>query len=159
MPCVKCQVPEPAELSPEMGRAKGHQGPPQRVHAGWAATQLSGLLSLGWSTQCLQDWGPFFSLAVPSMLMICIEWWAYEIWSFLMGMWKSRVGAMWAAHPGSEGPPWTGSSPARPRLVSCLPICELPDGRPGRSVSESQHYLGTERAPQCRWSRQWRCGG
>ncbi|XP_059524431.1 multidrug and toxin extrusion protein 2 isoform X2 [Myotis daubentonii] len=40
----------------------------------------------GWSVQCLQDWGPFFSLALPSMLMICIEWWAYEIGSFLMGL-------------------------------------------------------------------------
>uniref|UniRef100_A0A673VJA2 Multidrug and toxin extrusion protein n=1 Tax=Suricata suricatta TaxID=37032 RepID=A0A673VJA2_SURSU len=40
----------------------------------------------GWSGQCLQDWGPFFSLAIPSMLMICIEWWAYEIGSFLMGL-------------------------------------------------------------------------
>ncbi|KAF6097171.1 solute carrier family 47 member 2 [Phyllostomus discolor] len=40
----------------------------------------------GWSIQCLQDWGPFFRLAVPSMLMLCIEWWAYEIWSFLMGL-------------------------------------------------------------------------
>ncbi|XP_074176292.1 multidrug and toxin extrusion protein 2 isoform X5 [Rhinolophus sinicus] len=37
----------------------------------------------GWSSQCLQDWGSFFQLAIPSMLMICIEWWAYEIWSFL----------------------------------------------------------------------------
>ncbi|XP_025776130.1 multidrug and toxin extrusion protein 2-like [Puma concolor] len=48
----------------------------------WAA----GLLFLGWSGQCLQDWGPFFSLAVPSMLMVCMEWWAYEIGSFLMGL-------------------------------------------------------------------------
>uniref|UniRef100_A0A2K5SIX3 Multidrug and toxin extrusion protein n=1 Tax=Cebus imitator TaxID=2715852 RepID=A0A2K5SIX3_CEBIM len=40
----------------------------------------------GWSSQCLQDWGPFFSLAVPSMLMVCIEWWAYEVGSFLMGL-------------------------------------------------------------------------
>uniref|UniRef100_G3UD35 Multidrug and toxin extrusion protein n=1 Tax=Loxodonta africana TaxID=9785 RepID=G3UD35_LOXAF len=38
----------------------------------------------GWSSQCLQDWGSFFSLAIPSMLMMCIEWWAYEIGSFLM---------------------------------------------------------------------------
>ncbi|XP_032471212.1 multidrug and toxin extrusion protein 2-like isoform X4 [Phocoena sinus] len=38
----------------------------------------------GWSSQCLQGWGPFFRLAVPSMLMTCIEWWAYEIGSFLM---------------------------------------------------------------------------
>nr|XP_019612990.1 PREDICTED: multidrug and toxin extrusion protein 2 isoform X2 [Rhinolophus sinicus] len=40
----------------------------------------------GWSSQCLQDWGSFFQLAIPSMLMICIEWWAYEIWSFLSGL-------------------------------------------------------------------------
>ncbi|XP_059937618.1 multidrug and toxin extrusion protein 2-like [Mesoplodon densirostris] len=40
----------------------------------------------GWSSQCLQGWGPFFRLAVPSMLMTCIEWWAYEIGSFLMGL-------------------------------------------------------------------------
>ncbi|XP_070419667.1 multidrug and toxin extrusion protein 2 isoform X2 [Equus przewalskii] len=40
----------------------------------------------GWSSRCLQDWGPFLSLAVPSMLMICLEWWAYEIGSFLMGL-------------------------------------------------------------------------
>ncbi|XP_016000630.2 multidrug and toxin extrusion protein 2 isoform X2 [Rousettus aegyptiacus] len=39
----------------------------------------------GWSSQCLQDWGPFFALAIPSMLMMCIEWWAYEIGSILMG--------------------------------------------------------------------------
>ncbi|XP_072677051.1 multidrug and toxin extrusion protein 2 isoform X3 [Canis lupus baileyi] len=40
----------------------------------------------GWSRQCLQDWGSFFSLAIPSMLMTCIEWWAYEIGTFLMGL-------------------------------------------------------------------------
>ncbi|ELR62573.1 Multidrug and toxin extrusion protein 2 [Bos mutus] len=40
----------------------------------------------GWSWECLQDWGPFFRLAVPSMLMLCIEWWAYEIGSFLVGL-------------------------------------------------------------------------
>ncbi|KAM5307218.1 multidrug and toxin extrusion protein 1 [Glossophaga mutica] len=40
----------------------------------------------GWSLECLQDWGPFFRLAIPSMLMICIEWWAYEIGSFLSGI-------------------------------------------------------------------------
>ncbi|XP_061247149.1 multidrug and toxin extrusion protein 2 isoform X2 [Bos javanicus] len=38
----------------------------------------------GWSWECLQDWGPFFRLAIPSMLMLCIEWWAYEIGSFLV---------------------------------------------------------------------------
>ncbi|XP_040101797.1 multidrug and toxin extrusion protein 2 isoform X2 [Oryx dammah] len=40
----------------------------------------------GWSWECLQGWGPFFRLAIPSMLMLCIEWWAYEIGSFLVGL-------------------------------------------------------------------------
>ncbi|XP_012506905.1 PREDICTED: multidrug and toxin extrusion protein 1 isoform X2 [Propithecus coquereli] len=40
----------------------------------------------GWSLECLQDWASFLRLAVPSMLMLCIEWWAYEIGSFLSGI-------------------------------------------------------------------------
>ncbi|XP_039083275.1 multidrug and toxin extrusion protein 1-like isoform X2 [Hyaena hyaena] len=40
----------------------------------------------GWSLECLQDWASFFSLAIPSMLMLCIEWWAYEIGSLLSGI-------------------------------------------------------------------------
>ncbi|KAL8199051.1 UNVERIFIED_CONTAM: hypothetical protein K2H54_032936, partial [Gekko kuhli] len=39
----------------------------------------------GWSTECLQEWDVFLSLAVPSMLMTCIEWWTFEIGSFLIG--------------------------------------------------------------------------
>ncbi|XP_041054070.1 multidrug and toxin extrusion protein 1-like isoform X2 [Carcharodon carcharias] len=40
----------------------------------------------GWSTDCLQEWGRFIQLAVPSMLMMCIEWWTYEIGIFLAGL-------------------------------------------------------------------------
>ncbi|XP_049730638.1 multidrug and toxin extrusion protein 1-like isoform X2 [Elephas maximus indicus] len=40
----------------------------------------------GWSFECLEDWGSFLRLAIPSMLMLCIEWWAYEIGSFLSGI-------------------------------------------------------------------------
>ncbi|XP_010179398.1 PREDICTED: multidrug and toxin extrusion protein 1-like, partial [Mesitornis unicolor] len=40
----------------------------------------------GWSSECLLDWDSFTSLAIPSMLMICIEWWTYEIGSFLIGL-------------------------------------------------------------------------
>ncbi|XP_040604739.1 multidrug and toxin extrusion protein 1 isoform X1 [Mesocricetus auratus] len=40
----------------------------------------------GWSWDCLHDWASFLQLAVPSMLMLCIEWWAYEIGSFLSGI-------------------------------------------------------------------------
>ncbi|CAG08942.1 unnamed protein product, partial [Tetraodon nigroviridis] len=37
----------------------------------------------GWSKACLQDWGSYLSLAIPSMVMMCVEWWTYEIGSFL----------------------------------------------------------------------------
>ncbi|XP_068122163.1 multidrug and toxin extrusion protein 2-like [Hyperolius riggenbachi] len=40
----------------------------------------------GWSTDCLQEWGSFIRLAIPSMLMVCIEWWSYEIGGFLAGL-------------------------------------------------------------------------
>ncbi|XP_048468297.1 multidrug and toxin extrusion protein 1-like [Rhincodon typus] len=40
----------------------------------------------GWSIDCLQEWGNFLRLAIPSMLMICSEWWAYDIGTFLAGL-------------------------------------------------------------------------
>ncbi|KAM8977122.1 multidrug and toxin extrusion protein 2-like [Pelodytes ibericus] len=40
----------------------------------------------GWSRDCLQEWGSFMHLAFPSMLMICIEWWSFEIGGFLAGL-------------------------------------------------------------------------
>ncbi|XP_014808543.1 PREDICTED: multidrug and toxin extrusion protein 1 [Calidris pugnax] len=40
----------------------------------------------GWTRDCLLDWGSFIRLAVPGMLMMCIEWWTYEIGSFLAGL-------------------------------------------------------------------------
>lgn len=50
------------------------------------------LLSAGWSSECLLEWDSFTSLAIPSMLMMCIEWWTYEIGSFLIG--ERREGAV-----------------------------------------------------------------
>uniref|UniRef100_A0AAZ3QNT2 Multidrug and toxin extrusion protein n=1 Tax=Oncorhynchus tshawytscha TaxID=74940 RepID=A0AAZ3QNT2_ONCTS len=40
----------------------------------------------GWSADCLQEWGQFITLAIPSMLMLCLEWWTYEIGGFLAGL-------------------------------------------------------------------------
>ncbi|XP_070761645.1 multidrug and toxin extrusion protein 1 [Enoplosus armatus] len=40
----------------------------------------------GWSKECLQDWGSYIHLAIPSMVMMCVEWWTYEIGSFLAGL-------------------------------------------------------------------------
>ncbi|XP_066436133.1 multidrug and toxin extrusion protein 1-like isoform X1 [Eleutherodactylus coqui] len=40
----------------------------------------------GWSMACFEDWGSFIRLAIPSMLMVCIEWWAFEIGIILSGV-------------------------------------------------------------------------
>ncbi|XP_035482039.2 multidrug and toxin extrusion protein 1 [Scophthalmus maximus] len=40
----------------------------------------------GWSRDCLQEWDSFLRLAIPSMLMHCLEWWLYEIAGFLAGI-------------------------------------------------------------------------
>ncbi|XP_029699460.1 multidrug and toxin extrusion protein 1-like isoform X3 [Takifugu rubripes] len=40
----------------------------------------------GWSKACLQDWGSYINLAIPSMAMMCIELWTYEIGGFLAGL-------------------------------------------------------------------------
>uniref|UniRef100_A0A3Q4HZB2 Multidrug and toxin extrusion protein n=1 Tax=Neolamprologus brichardi TaxID=32507 RepID=A0A3Q4HZB2_NEOBR len=40
----------------------------------------------GWSRECLQDWGSYIHLAVPGMVMLCVEWWTYEIGGFLAGL-------------------------------------------------------------------------
>ncbi|XP_069603858.1 multidrug and toxin extrusion protein 1-like isoform X4 [Ranitomeya imitator] len=40
----------------------------------------------GWSMACFEDWGPFIRLAIPSMLMVCAEWWAFEIGTILSGV-------------------------------------------------------------------------
>ncbi|XP_061764645.1 multidrug and toxin extrusion protein 1-like [Nerophis ophidion] len=40
----------------------------------------------GWSLDCLQEWGPFVKLAIPSMLMLCLEWWMFEVGGILAGL-------------------------------------------------------------------------
>ncbi|NWV23835.1 S47A2 protein, partial [Origma solitaria] len=40
----------------------------------------------GWSRECLMDWGSFLWLALPGMVMMCIEWWTFEIGTFLSGL-------------------------------------------------------------------------
>ncbi|KAG8014121.1 Multidrug and toxin extrusion protein 1 [Nibea albiflora] len=40
----------------------------------------------GWSLDCLQEWGLFTQVAIPSMLMLCLEWWTFEIGGFLAGV-------------------------------------------------------------------------
>ncbi|XP_049322843.1 multidrug and toxin extrusion protein 1 isoform X1 [Astyanax mexicanus] len=40
----------------------------------------------GWSMECLQEWDTFFHLAIPGLLMLCAEWWTYELGAFLAGL-------------------------------------------------------------------------
>ncbi|KAL0994963.1 hypothetical protein UPYG_G00130010 [Umbra pygmaea] len=40
----------------------------------------------GWSSESLQEWGSYMQLAIPSTLMVCFEWWVWEIGGFLAGM-------------------------------------------------------------------------
>uniref|UniRef100_A0A3Q1JF20 Multidrug and toxin extrusion protein n=1 Tax=Anabas testudineus TaxID=64144 RepID=A0A3Q1JF20_ANATE len=40
----------------------------------------------GWSLDCLQEWGLFVKLAIPSMLMLCLSWWIFEIGGLLAGL-------------------------------------------------------------------------
>lgn len=47
---------------------------------------MSLLSHAGWTMECLQEWGPFIQLAIPSMLMLCLEWWLFEVGGFLAGV-------------------------------------------------------------------------
>ncbi|KAL7401129.1 hypothetical protein ABVT39_023445 [Epinephelus coioides] len=40
----------------------------------------------GWSKECMLDWGSYLRLAIPSMVMLCVEWWTYEVGGFLAGL-------------------------------------------------------------------------
>uniref|UniRef100_A0AAQ6AE18 Multidrug and toxin extrusion protein n=1 Tax=Amphiprion ocellaris TaxID=80972 RepID=A0AAQ6AE18_AMPOC len=40
----------------------------------------------GWTTDCLQEWGSYMKLAIPSAFMICFEWWIWEVGGFLAGL-------------------------------------------------------------------------
>ncbi|KAF9999006.1 hypothetical protein BGZ80_000703 [Entomortierella chlamydospora] len=33
----------------------------------------------GWSRECLTGWRAFLKLAIPGVMMVCTEWWAFEI--------------------------------------------------------------------------------
>lgn len=39
----------------------------------------------GWSWDSLTEWSLFFKLGVPGLLMICFEWWTYEISTIVAG--------------------------------------------------------------------------
>ncbi|XP_034044601.1 multidrug and toxin extrusion protein 1-like [Thalassophryne amazonica] len=48
----------------------------------------------GWSLDCLQEWGLFIKMAIPSMLMSCLGWWMFEVGGFLASLIsESELGA------------------------------------------------------------------
>ncbi|XP_061073736.1 multidrug and toxin extrusion protein 1-like [Conger conger] len=40
----------------------------------------------GWSVECLQEWGSFVRLAIPSLFLACLDVWMIEIGGFLAGL-------------------------------------------------------------------------
>ncbi|KAI0209346.1 Multidrug and toxin extrusion protein 1 [Lamellibrachia satsuma] len=40
----------------------------------------------GWTMDSLQDWGKFARISILGMLMLCMEWWGFEIGVFLTGL-------------------------------------------------------------------------
>ncbi|XP_018105109.1 multidrug and toxin extrusion protein 2 isoform X4 [Xenopus laevis] len=40
----------------------------------------------GWTIECLKDWGSYFALALPTMIMLSLKWWTFEIAIILSGL-------------------------------------------------------------------------
>ncbi|CAA0403717.1 unnamed protein product [Arabidopsis thaliana] len=50
---------------------------------------IAGLHQPTWtrpSSECFKDWGPVVTLAIPSCIGVCLEWWWYEIMTVLCGL-------------------------------------------------------------------------
>lgn len=47
--------------------------------------QYLSLPTTGWSRDSLQEWDGYMKLAIPSTMMLCFEWWIYEVGGFLAG--------------------------------------------------------------------------
>ncbi|XP_056910628.1 multidrug and toxin extrusion protein 1-like isoform X2 [Takifugu flavidus] len=45
----------------------------------------------GWSMECLQEWGAYMRLAVPCALVVCFDWWIFEIVAVLAGVFGEAV--------------------------------------------------------------------
>ena len=39
----------------------------------------------GWSFESLNEWGQFLKLALPGVIMLCLEWWSAEVTTFIAG--------------------------------------------------------------------------
>lgn len=64
---------------------------------------------VGWSRECLTEWPLYIRVAIPSAVMICLDWWTFE------------VGADRGSTAGTRGPervPKVFARPQRPKRPS-----------------------------------------
>lgn len=40
----------------------------------------------GWTMEAFEGWGQYITMAVPSMVMICLDWWTFEVIVMLSGL-------------------------------------------------------------------------
>lgn len=40
----------------------------------------------GWSRDCLDDWMPIFKLGMAGCMMVCLEWWSFDVGFYLAGL-------------------------------------------------------------------------
>ncbi|KAF8060322.1 DTX16 [Scenedesmus sp. PABB004] len=40
----------------------------------------------GWTSEALRDWGTYVRMAIPSCVMICLDWWTFEVIVMLSGL-------------------------------------------------------------------------
>lgn len=60
--------------------------PPMLVIAYIRIRNLHKLTWGGWSFESLNEWGLFLKLALPGMIMTCLEWWSAEVTTFIAGV-------------------------------------------------------------------------
>lgn len=69
----------------------------------------------GWSADALRGWGGYFRFALPSVAMICAEWWTFEV-VIIMSGWLARpdlsVAVMGLTINLSGGLGWQRAGPA-----------------------------------------------
>nr|DAD41308.1 TPA_asm: hypothetical protein HUJ06_015631 [Nelumbo nucifera] len=48
----------------------------------------------GWSLECIREWAPILSLAIPSCVSVCLEWWWYELMIIFSGLLSNATEAV-----------------------------------------------------------------
>jgi MATE family multidrug resistance protein len=57
-----------------------------RQHAGWRLGTYVREVGHPTRRECLQGWGEFLKLALPGTLMVCAEWWGFEVTVIAVGL-------------------------------------------------------------------------